>query len=99
MLGFDTASSTQAIAPPSASDRDPDSSVAALDDGHTGKRHLLSHVITTPGAESLRVHNMRSQDGEVEGRPPYLHVGLAFFSRPGRAELLTQSQSACLLEG
>lgn len=75
--GFETAKRTPSIASPSPSPSRSDPVLeppAALDDGHTANSaHILSHVITT-GTESLRSHNMRSQDGEVEGRPPYLHV-------------------------
>ncbi|GAB1318866.1 Mitochondrial carrier [Madurella fahalii] len=77
VLGFETASSTPSIVPPSAPNSNPDSDPATLDDGHTDKRRLLSHVTIAAGTESLRVHNMRSQDGEEEGRPPYLHCMLA----------------------
>ncbi|KAK3307111.1 mitochondrial carrier domain-containing protein [Chaetomium strumarium] len=76
VLGFQTANRTPSTVPtPTGSV--PDLDPAALDHGHTDHAHILSHAIAT-GTESLRIHNnMRSQDGEVEGRPPYLHCMLA----------------------
>lgn len=85
VLGFETAKRTPLSVSPLSSrtvpapDLDLDSDpAAALDDGHTGRAHnILSHVtIPTTGIESPRAqNNMITQDGEVEGRPPYSHVG------------------------
>ncbi|KAL2134677.1 hypothetical protein VTI74DRAFT_11188 [Chaetomium olivicolor] len=83
VLGFETANrNPSTLASPSSSpapDLDP---AAVLDDGHTDNpaHRILSHVTiaTTRTDEPPRAqHNMRSQDGEVEGRPPYLHCMLA----------------------
>ena len=89
VLGFETAERTPSSVPPSPShSASPATSfsvphpgpaaAAALDDGRTGRAHILSHAAVIPIAEpeQLRAaNNMRSQDGEVEGRPPVLHVG------------------------
>ncbi|KAK4126262.1 mitochondrial carrier [Parathielavia appendiculata] len=83
VLGFETAKrAPSADSPPTSParsvpvadlDLDPDPA-AALDDGH-----ILSHITITAEPEfAPRAHNnMISQDGEVEGRPPYLHCMLA----------------------
>ncbi|AEO66943.1 66061bb6-ec56-4671-ba5f-01356e916096 [Thermothielavioides terrestris] len=81
VLGFEAAAPTPStiLSPspaPAPSHSFPDLGPAAPDDGHTDHAQILSHVLTT-GTESLRAHNMRSQDGEIEGRPPYLHCMLA----------------------
>lgn len=83
VFGFETAKRTPSSVSPSPSqahassvpvlDLDP---AAALDDGHAGRAHILSHVTAAVKLETPRAQDtMRSQDGEVEGRPPYLHVG------------------------
>ncbi|KAL2267566.1 hypothetical protein VTJ83DRAFT_4843 [Remersonia thermophila] len=72
--------------PAVASAAGPAATVAALDDnGHARLPHILSHAIAaSSGAESsppLHIQSqnptMISQDGEVEGRLPYLHCMLA----------------------
>jgi hypothetical protein len=79
VLGLETANRTPSTVPPPARSV-PDLDPAALDHGHTDHAHILSHAIAT-GTVSLHIHNnMRSQDGEVEGRPPYLHVGSVLIS-------------------
>ncbi|KAL2200468.1 mitochondrial carrier domain-containing protein [Corynascus similis CBS 632.67] len=83
VLGFETAKSAPSTAPPSPSPSSPSNSVLVpdLDGGrHADLAHILSHIPSIPTAEdeSLRSHQtMRSQDGEVEGRPPYIHCMLA----------------------
>ncbi|KAL2189614.1 mitochondrial carrier [Thermothelomyces heterothallicus CBS 203.75] len=83
VLGLETAKSAPSTVPPSPSPSSPAQSVPVSDlDGgrHADLAHILSHVPSLPTveAEPLRSkHTMRSQDGEVEGRPPYLHCMLA----------------------
>lgn len=85
VLGFETANRTPSTVSPSPSrtvpvadarpylDSDP---AAAPDVGHTDHAHILSHATIPIRTEKPRAqNNMRSQDGEVEGRPPFLHVG------------------------
>jgi hypothetical protein len=98
VLGFETVKDIPSTVSPSPSPArssgaapDLDPPVAPrLDDGHTAHAHILSHIpAVSPVAEPdpLRAQsNMRSQDGEVEGRPPYLHVGRtrSFFAQSRR---------------
>ncbi|KAL1838732.1 hypothetical protein VTJ49DRAFT_2269 [Mycothermus thermophilus] len=93
VFGFETAKRTSSTPSPSASDSfpavatvaGPAAAVAALDDnGHSRHPHSLSHVVTAPSGADFspphiqsHSHTMISQDGEVEGRPPYLHCMLA----------------------
>ncbi|KAL2159904.1 hypothetical protein VTH06DRAFT_2037 [Thermothelomyces fergusii] len=83
VLGLETAKSAPSTVPPSPSPSSPAQSlpVPGLDGGrHAHLAHILSHVpsLSTAEAEPLRSeHTMRSQDGEVEERPPYLHCMLA----------------------
>ncbi|KAL2259256.1 hypothetical protein VTK26DRAFT_7132 [Humicola hyalothermophila] len=77
VLGFEAARRTPSIVSPSPSPRDPHlRSAAVVDDAQYTGTNILPHALAT-GTESLRAHNMRSQDVEVEGRPPYLHCMLA----------------------
>ncbi|KAK3687663.1 mitochondrial carrier domain-containing protein [Podospora appendiculata] len=46
------------------------------DNGRAAQPNLLSHVITGKAASSP-VYNMKSDEGEEEARPPYLHSMLA----------------------
>ncbi len=95
VLGFETAERTPSSVPPSTSPSPSHSAshatnfsvphpgpAGALDDGRTGPAHILSNATAIPIAEPehLRAgNNMSSQDGEVEGRPPFLHVGRSLF--------------------
>lgn len=85
VLGLETAERTPSSVPPSHSASHATSfsvphpgPAATLDDGRTGRAHISSNATAIPIAEpeQLRAgNNMRSQDGELEGRPPFLHVG------------------------
>jgi hypothetical protein len=84
VLGFETATRTPStvLPSPSPSSHSVVSTVPVpdLDGRHEDHAHTLSQPVatTTIGTESSRAQtNMRSQDGEVEGRPPYLHCMLA----------------------
>ncbi|KAK4112282.1 mitochondrial carrier [Canariomyces notabilis] len=77
VLGFERAACNPSTAPPSPFRNNPDIDPAVLNDRHADTRQLLSHSITA-GTESLHDNNnMKSKDGEEEGRPPYLHCMLA----------------------
>jgi hypothetical protein len=90
VFGFETASRTPSTVSPSPSRTAPAPAPAAdpylysdlataPDDVHTDHPHILSHATIPSRTEKPRAQdNMISQDGEVEGRPPFLHVGRTF---------------------
>lgn len=85
VLGFETAQRTPSTVLPAPSPSSNSVVSAAvpvpdLDGRHEDYAHILSHppATTAIGTGSSRAQdNMRSQDGEVEGRPPFLHCMLA----------------------
>jgi hypothetical protein len=91
VFGFETANRTPSTVSPSPSRTAPAPAdpylyselAPAPDDGHTDHPHILSHATIPTGTEKPRAQdNMISQDGEVEGRPPFLHVGRTFVVGP-----------------
>ncbi|KAK3294904.1 mitochondrial carrier domain-containing protein [Chaetomium fimeti] len=81
VLGFETAQRTPSTVLPAPSPSSHSVVSAAvpvpdLDGRHEDHAHILSHAPTTAGSSRAQ-DNMRSQDGEVEGRPPFLHCMLA----------------------
>ena len=111
VLGFETAKRTPPTVSPS-----PAPSVAAVpepvlltpppDHGQLDHALLSPHAVATTASHTdsprKESNNMISQDGEVEGRPPYLHVRRLIPARPAlhctsRPGPLTSapSRSAC----
>ncbi len=83
VLGFETAKSTPSTVSPSPAARsvvavpEPDLLAPPPDNGHLGHALLSPHAVATAASHTnspRKESNMISQDGEVEGRPPYLHV-------------------------